>query len=405
MTDLNCAWEDFCCEPTQSFKSYMQGDNDSHMQGGCGGGCGDAGGCGDCGDAGDSHMQMRKQLKDDLSSSTCIGEECCPPTSGSIYISTKTQIAHLNQKIDLHSIFWKLPIVTYSSEQEGIIKKQMKFNSTTKEELHAIQQKLPKNIYVYEHIISHIENPGGRIPFKDTRKISIGIKNSDITNTRCKKKGAFYNCFVIIIRLLNNDAFKEVHVKVFNTGKLEIPGIKDDVLLKRVINVLICCLSKYVNTPTALACDESMSYTVLINSNFNCGYYVNREKLYDILRNKYKINASYDSCSYPGIQSIFYYNTQLSPDEQTGQQPEDMTGYIKVSFMIFRTGSTLIVGKCDEYHIKNIYTFLVKMFINEYKYISCGRSITETIKKKATPKKKRFIVSITKHVDDIVDLK
>ena len=49
-----------------------------------------------------------------------------------LYISTKTKIAYLKKHIDLNSIFWKLKIVPYSNPSEGIIKKQMKFNSISK---------------------------------------------------------------------------------------------------------------------------------------------------------------------------------------------------------------------------------------------------------------------------------
>ena len=46
----------------------------------------------------------------------------------------------------------------------------------------------------------------------------------DILSYRGKKRGAFYNCFVIILRIKIDNAFQEIHVKIFNTGKMEIPG-------------------------------------------------------------------------------------------------------------------------------------------------------------------------------------
>lgn len=274
----------------------------------------------------------------------------------------------------------------------------MKFNTSSLDEYMAIQNAIPKDIYTEQHIITHIENPTGRIKFKDVRKISIGLKRSDIINNRCKKKGAFYNCFVVIIRILHEGLFKEVHVKVFNTGKLEIPGIKEDIILYKIIDKLIAILSKYVLPKTQLECIKDMSYTVLINSNFNCGYYINRSKLYEILRNKYKISCSYDACSYPGIQSIFYYDTSKSKELQTGRQIENNKNIMKVSFMIFRTGSTLIVGKCDEEKIRHIYSFLVKLFINEYHDINCGSSDTEFTKKTPKVKKKVITISVNKNL-------
>jgi hypothetical protein len=39
---------------------------------------------------------------------------------------------------------------------------------------------------------------------------------------------------------------------------------------------------------------------------------------------------------------------------------------VKVSFMVFRTGSVLIVGKCDENVLLIIYEFLKRILHNEY---------------------------------------
>ena len=149
------------------------------------------------------------------------------PKCNELYISTRTKISYLNQPIDLHSMFWKIPLISYYEQKEGIIKKQMKFNSLTKESLHSLLCNVDDSIYTEQYIINNIDNPNGRIKFKDTLKISIGICKKDILTYRCKKKSAFYNCFVVIMRVVlpGKKKFKEMHVKVFNTGKLEIPGI------------------------------------------------------------------------------------------------------------------------------------------------------------------------------------
>ena len=59
---------------------------------------------------------------------------------------------------------------------------------------------------------------------------------------------------------------------------------------------------------TNITWDKHKIETVLINSNFTCGYYIDRNKLYHILKFTYGINSAYDPCSYPGIQCEFYYN-------------------------------------------------------------------------------------------------
>ena len=164
------------------------------------------------------------------------------PKSSEIYISTKTKIAYLNKPIDLKHMFWIIPVIKYMEPKNGVIKKQMKFNSNTEEEILDIKERLKESSYYDEQIITSINNPSGRIKFKDIRKITVGLSKKDIMSYRSKKKSAFYNCFVLILRIKVDNIFKEFHVKVFNTGKLEIPGIQNDhsfdMILKLVLETL-----------------------------------------------------------------------------------------------------------------------------------------------------------------------
>ena len=297
------------------------------------------------------------------------------PKPSTIYISTKTKIAYLNTPIDLKQIFWEIPVIPYAKPMNGVIKKQMKFNSNTNEELLFIQEKLKSETYFEEHIITHIDNPTGRIKFKDTRKVSIGVSKKDLMSYRCKKKSAFYNCFVLIIRMRVQEVFKEFHVKVFNTGKLEIPGVQSETIFDFILTQIIEILQPYVED--TLGYKENTTETVLINSNFNCGFFINRESLYDILKFKYNIQSIYDPCSYPGIQCKFYYNPDIGLQNgcQISEENKELYKNVKqVSFMIFRTGSVLIVGRCDENVLMLIYEFLKIILRNEFKNI-CQKNI------------------------------
>lgn len=323
------------------------------------------------------------------------------PKSTALYISTKTIISYLNCPIELKKVFWEIPIIPYHTPVEGVVKKQIKFNSTSQDELDIINEKTQQYEYVSNHIITRIVNPDGRIKFKDIRKVSIGLSKKDIVSYRCKLKSAFYNCFVIEMRFLYENTFREMHIKIFNTGKLEIPGIKTPEILNKVLNLLISILKPIVGSNVDYVKD--INETVLINSNFNCGYFINREKLYELLKYKYKINSSYDPCSYPGIQSQFYYDP--SAECQTGRYPatkmdeRELKNIIKMSFMVFRTGSVLIVGKCTEDVLYKIYGFIKTVLDDEYPTI--GTSIItadmvearQAVKTNRSTRKKFMIVS------------
>ena len=61
-------------------------------------------------------------------------DESHPPKCGDIYISTKTKITYLNiNNIDIAEMFWAIPIMPYTSEKNGIIKKQVKITCETTE--------------------------------------------------------------------------------------------------------------------------------------------------------------------------------------------------------------------------------------------------------------------------------
>ena len=247
-----------------------------------------------------------------------------------------------------------------------------------------------------EQIIKQINNPTARrIKFKDERKITVGVSKKDIMNCRGKAKNAFYNCFALIFRFKYQGTFKEIHVKVFNTGKLEIPGILNDEILEIVKAMILVNVQPFIAAHPVKTLDVEASAiqeipvykqldevplmfvysdkddNVLINSNFNCGFYINRDRLYAILREKYGIESAFDPCSYPGVKCKFYFNNEIgfNTELQNGKitvedrsmkmsELSDNKKYTEISVMTFRTGSVLIVGNCSERILMFIFEFI-----------------------------------------------
>tara|TARA_B110000090_G_C13376866_1_gene444224 strand:+ start:523 stop:1629 length:1107 start_codon:yes stop_codon:yes gene_type:complete len=305
------------------------------------------------------------------------------PECQELYISTTTKVLYFNRPVDINEVFWKLPIIKYTSPENGIVKKQMKIVSKSPEEYELYKDKIKNLEYYQEHIIKQVHNPSARrLKFKDERKITVGMSKKDIMNCRGKVKNAFYNCFAIIIRFKYEEAFKEIHVKVFNTGKLEIPGVLNSGLLDKV-KILIMKFMRNHFEGELKYIDEDLEQNVLINSNFNCGFYINRDILYKQLRsNVYNIETAYDPCSYPGVKCKFYYNNHNSHniEDQKGlidkcdrgmktSELDDNKKYTEVSFMVFRTGSSLIVGNCTEKILRFVYDFIKNILKIEYQTI------------------------------------
>jgi hypothetical protein len=322
------------------------------------------------------------------------------PICQELSISTKTKVLYLNSLIEIEDIFWNIPIIPYWQPTDGVLKKQIKIISNTKEEYEQYNQKLKNIPYYVENILKQVDNPNlKKNKFKDERKLTVGLSKKDIMNSRGKVKNAFYNCFALIVRFYYKDEFKEIHVKVFNTGKMEIPGVLNDEVLDIIKTKVLAILQPHC--PTQLHYVESdQDDNVLINSNFNCGYYIHREKLHAILKsNKYGIETAYDPCSYPGVKCKFYFNHELNFDKnvQTGviskedrtmklSELSDSDKYTEVSFMVFRTGSCLIVGNCSEKVLMFVYNFIKQMLYDEYKHI---RVINADVNIKVKTKKVR----------------
>lgn len=324
-----------------------------------------------------------------------------------LYISTKTKVLFLNQPIDINKIFWEIPVVDYWKTDPGVIKKQMKIVSKDQSEYAELKKNLEKTQYYVENIIKQIDNPTARrIKFKDERKITIGLSRKDIINSRGKIKNAFYNCFAMILRFPYDGKFKEIHVKVFNTGKLEIPGIINSELLDIVKRMILNILKPHLLDPIVFLENDECG-NVLINSNFNCGFFINRDKLHSILRSdKYGVESAYDPCSYPGVKCKFYFNNEIGfdPSKQNGkilQEDRNMKmsellenkKYTEVSFMIFRTGSGLIVGNCSDKILYYIFDFIKNILEQEYLNIRVTNEIVH-IKDKSLKIKKR-VVTVT----------
>ena len=314
------------------------------------------------------------------------------PKCSDIYISTQTKIVYLNTNIDLNNVYWKIPIINYYSPKIGVIKKSIKINTINEANLPKLEAKI--DMYKrngYKTVVTNLsknktKNTIQKKKFKDVRKIDIGMSKKDLTSYKTKKKGAFYNCFALILRILYNDEYKEIHVKVFNTGKLEIPGIQYDETLIKVLNQ-IKYLLKNITKNNDLDYNTSSIQTVLMNSNFTCKYFIDRFKLFRLLKYKYKIQTAYDPCSYPGIQSKFCYHPQKNKQDGVYNPELSINEWKKISFMIFRTGSVLIVGNCNKQLLIIIYNFLKKILSEEYKNI-CTANNLNIIKKKKKIRKK-----------------
>lgn len=187
---------------------------------------------------------------------------------------------------------------------------------------------------------------------------------------------------------------------------MEIPGILNSELLEIIKVKILTLLQSFVSNDLLFVENNKGDENVLINSNFNCGFYINREKLHSILNKKYGIETSFDPCTYPGVKCKYYFNNDLDFDIniQKGKintedrlmkmnELNDNKKYTEVSFMIFRTGSCLIVGNCSEKILQFIFNFLKNILSIEYPEICVLNEEISIKHKKNKIRKKNISIS------------
>jgi len=361
-----------------------------------------------------SHHELNKESSKESKpmSSTTSSTTSTTPICDDLNISTHTKTLYLNQPIHTSEVFWNIPVIDYGLPAEGVVNKHMKIVMHSEDEVRDLENRLSEIPYYKEHIIRQVNIVHSKRPkYKDERKITIGISKKDIINTRKKQKGAFMNCFAMIVRFLDpaSGNYREVHVKVFKTGNLEIPGVLSNEMLDIAKRMVLRILRPHMpsSSPLLEFVDIMVGRhkSVLINSNFRCGYFINRDLAYHVLRNKYGIDASYDPCSYPGVKCKFYFNHdyqdaslaqcgRVSPEDHklTMSQLDKTRKYTSVTFTLFRTGSCLISGNCDEDVLFYIYDFVCKFLREEYEEIRANtKAFPEEIKAKKPVLRKRVV--------------
>ena len=315
------------------------------------------------------------------------------PQPTALYISTKTKIVYLNTTtLDLEDVFWKLNVMSYASALDGIIKKQMKITCPNLVAIKAVESKLAHiDCSRCTAIRGNKDSPSPKMPY--VAKINVGICKKDILSQRNKEKGAFYNCFMLVLRVHHEGIFHEVNLKVFNTGKLSFPGMLSQDLLDKSLHLVATRLTASGAGP--ITHDPSSIDTVLVNSNFNCGFFIDRDALVQLLKYTHRLHVSYDPCSYPGIQCK-YFIPRDSVDVGDGvcRCPSSCASKRsgpkcqEVSFMVFRTGSVLIVGRCDEDTLRRVYNKLKRLLHTHYAAIRANTPAAPP-KKQTTPRQKK----------------
>lgn len=214
--------------------------------------------------------------------------------------------------------------------------------------------KLSTNDVVYK---KYVDDELGLI----VRSIRHIKKKSKRKNTKANKKN-FYN--QITLKIQTND--KEVNVKIFQNGSIQLTGCKSIInfietmtilcnILKR--EVAVCndnkiLIKTYANSLENVSVDKITDFCIrMINCGFNVNFLIDRDELYQLLE-KTNIFSTYEPCIHACVNIKHKYKDGSD-----------------VSIFVFETGSILITGARKRNHIISAYKFIIELLYKNYNTI------------------------------------
>jgi TATA-box binding protein (TBP) (component of TFIID and TFIIIB) len=186
-----------------------------------------------------------------------------------------------------------------------------------------------------------------KVKFSSTPTVSKYLKN-------------FYNQVTIVIS--THDKIK-MNIKFFRNGAIQITGSTNvsaviwslDCIFKLIKKLMIDTKINYVIPAIFLDIRDLYEYNIgMINSNFNIGFKINRETLFELLKDT-GYDCAYDPARYAGVKLRY----------ETGDEKIRHVSTIP----IFESGAVIITGSRSYRELIECYKFINTYLIENYSKI------------------------------------
>lgn len=210
------------------------------------------------------------------------------------------------------------------------------------------------------------------------KNMVLGTSYKDVfTNRKITSKSFFNQSTIVLRRKVNKntdtkDTFKEVNVKLFANGGIQMTGVVSEDFALETAEWLLATINKVpakiFNEPASI----NKFSIKLINTDYELNKFINQDALHKILINEYNLFSMLEKTIYQGVNTKFFYNTN---NENLGVCKCDTEKFCKgqgtgngkgeckrITMSIFRTGRIIITGARTMEQIEAAYTFLNKIF-------------------------------------------
>ena len=202
------------------------------------------------------------------------------------------------------------------------------------------------------------------------KKMVMGYSHKDIFTNRKMTSKSFFNQSTIIVRKkIPNNSFKQVNIKLFANGGIQMTGVMSEEFALETIEWLLRLIKTLPESPFTTNPQIERLSTQLINTDYTINKFINQEVLHQILITEYNLFSMLEKTIYQGINTKFFYNSNnengvcCCTNFCKGQGNGEGDGQCKrITISIFRTGRIIVTGARQIEQIYVAYNFLNRIF-------------------------------------------
>jgi TATA-box binding protein (TBP) (component of TFIID and TFIIIB) len=200
-----------------------------------------------------------------------------------------------------------------------------------------------------------------------------GICSEDILHSTAKAKSRFFNQASMVFRLQLTDGgrWKETNIKLFKNGSFQMTGINSEEMARAALTRMIAL--NHTADRAIWPADAQPHITkfnvCMMNSDYNVGAAIRRDRLYTILVKEYGLWSNFEPTIYQGVNTKYFWNDARPAGAPPGicacpaQCEGDGDGHgigccKKITISPFRTGSVIVTGAKELRQLQDAYTFL-----------------------------------------------
>jgi len=199
----------------------------------------------------------------------------------------------------------------------------------------------------------------------------MGACHKDLFTNRKMTNKSFFNQDTLILRRRFGSGWKEVNMKLFGNGGIQMTGVPSQAFAVASVEWLLALIRTLPQNPfpppaTAHTVVIQKISVPLINTDYSLNYDINQDNLHRIFLERYNLFSMLEKTIYQGVNTKYYYNSSnkakgvcACPTFCKGQGLGNGAGECKrITMSIFRTGKIIITGARTMDQIEETYEFL-----------------------------------------------